>query len=127
VAKDADDFFNTLNKEYKGDSVRITTRKREGKTLEQRLEVTNSKLNGIGRERVVVAGQYVYRLFAQSAQDADPAAIETFFNSLRFPEATGTWNLFADKTDLLLQAVTSTDTVVLDEAVPSLRDQHARA
>ncbi|MBT1687255.1 TraB/GumN family protein [Dawidia soli] len=120
-AKDADDFFNTLNKSYTDDSIRITDRKREGKTLEQRLVVTNSRWTSIGRERVVVAGQYVYTLFALNAQDADPTAVEAFFNSLRFPEATGTWTLFADKTDVLLQAVTSTDTVVLDDAVPELR------
>ncbi|MCD9014401.1 TraB/GumN family protein [Parachryseolinea silvisoli] len=120
VAKDADDLFKTLNERYVDDSVRVTNRKREGKTLEQQLEVINPNANGIARERVVVSGQYMYELLVQNAQDAGAAAVDAFFNSLRFPAATDTWDLFTDKTDVLLQAAMSTDTVVLDEAIPAL-------
>ncbi len=121
TAKDIDDLFNTLNESHAEDNIRIIERKREGKTWVQQLEVTRPKSSGIGRERVVVAGQYVYTLTVENVQDARSATVETFFNSLRLPTATGTWDLFADKTDVLLQAAMSTDTVVLDEATANLR------
>ena len=121
VAKDADDFLKTMNRRYAGDSVRLREIKGDRKMLDLQLDVINSKLNGIGRERVVVAGQYVYALLVQNAQEAGPAAVEAFFSSFRFPAATGTWDLFTDKTDVLLQAAMSTDTVVVDEAIPALR------
>jgi uncharacterized protein YbaP (TraB family) len=121
VAKDADGFVKNMKRHYADDTVRITNLKREGKTLELQLDITNSRLNGIGRERVVVAGQYVYALLVQNAREAGPAAVDAFFSSLRFPAATGTWDLFADKTDVLLQAVMSTDTAVVDEAIAALR------
>ncbi|WP_254087709.1 TraB/GumN family protein [Dawidia cretensis] len=121
VAKDADDFIKTMNRRFAGDSVRLRETKGDRKMLELQLDVINSRLNGIGRERVVIAGQYVYALFVQNVQEAGPAAVEAFFSSLRFPATTGTWDLFTDKTDVLLQAVLSTDTAVVDEAIAALR------
>jgi len=119
MAKDADDFFNTLNENHQDDSIRIIERKPEGKTLVQQLDVSRARSTGIERERVVVAGQYVYTLTIENVQDAHSDAVETFFNSLKLPA--GTWNLFSDKTDVLLQATMSTDTVVLAGATAELR------
>lgn len=89
--------------------------------IAEEVVISSGRINAKKRVRTIVSGRKQYDLIAYLPDDYKTTPVtEEIFSSLKVTPAEGNWDLFSDKTDLLLNDAISTDSLVRMQALNAI-------